>query len=571
MSSKPSATSALRMSLLLAVGLLGYVMWLLGDGYVAGYVLTGVLVLVARVALFLGLLWAGATVLARLLPGGWRTPFVQRRRQVVLVAATTLFFLYCVGVFVNRTWLPGRYHPLSLLGNAALLLGAFLMAKSMLKLRPDRVLPYAAVALAIAAGTAGLRALASEPTSVAPDAHRSKETAQTLATLPYIAFVPPSEKHVEAGIGYADTVRAFGGFNLCASLVAPRAFLLDMKGNVVHEWNKDLDPGYPWEFVRLCRNGDLLVSIQDRKLARLDWNSRIKWMRRLRCHHDLSEAPNGDIMVLQRTYGFTTVHDLPTPSRDDHVVVLSADGEIKSEFSIGHMLRDAVPVSHALHIWRWQLTNIRTSIQLRMRSLFMFDKGFMDLLHTNTVTCVDRTYSPALREGSVIVCSPMIDVVAVIDPVQNRVVWQWGPGELEGPHNPRVLDNGHILIFDNGVRRGYSRVVEVDPATNRIVWSYEDQNREGFYSPVCGGAQRLPNGNTMITDTVGGRVFEVTRDGELVWEFYTPLPGDEHLSESRPTIYRMERVTDVNSLPELKATSPAPSTQPNVDGRRKTG
>ena len=70
MSSKPSATSALRMSLLLAVGLLGYVMWLLGDGYVAGYVLTGVLVLVARVALFLGLLWAGATVLARLLPGG---------------------------------------------------------------------------------------------------------------------------------------------------------------------------------------------------------------------------------------------------------------------------------------------------------------------------------------------------------------------------------------------------------------------------------------------------------------------------------------------------------------------
>src|SRR5678815_5219705 len=149
----------------------------------------------------------------------------------------------------------------------------------------------------------------------------------------------------------------------CAPLVAPRAFLLDMKGNVVHEWNKDLDPGYPWEFVRLCRNGDLLVSIQDRKLARLDWNSRIKWVRRLRCHHDLSEAPNGDIMVLQRTYGFTTVHDLPTPSRDDHVVVLSADGEIKSQFSIGHMLRDAVPVSHALHIWRWQLTNIRTSIQ----------------------------------------------------------------------------------------------------------------------------------------------------------------------------------------------------------------
>lgn len=568
MSAKPSST--LRLSLLLVFALLAYVMWVLGDRYVAAYVLTSVLVLVAEIAGVLLLVWAVVNVLGRVLPDPWKELIRERRRQVVLVSATAMFFLYSVGMTVNEHWLPYRYHPLSLIGNAVLLLGSCLLARALLNLRPDRVVPYAFVALATVLVTSGLRAR-SQPAAVTGDNRRTNEMAQTLATLPYIAFVPDSEKHVDAGIGYVDTTRAFRGFNLCTSLVAPRAFLLDMKGNVIHEWNKDLDPGYPWEFVRLCRNGDLLVSIQDRKLARLDWNSRIKWMRRLRCHHDICETPNGDILVLQRTYGFTTVHDLPTPSRDDNVVVLSADGEVKSEFSIGQLLRNSVPVSHALHIWRWQLTNIRTSIQLRMRSLFMFDKGYMDLLHTNTVTYVDRNYGPVLSEGNVIVCSPMIDVVAVVDPRQRRVVWQWGPGELEGPHNPRVLDNGHILIFDNGVRRGYSRVVEVDPASNRIVWSYEDQKREEFYSPVCGGAQRLPNGNTMITDTVGGRVFEVTSDGELVWEFYTPLPGDENLSATRPTIYRMERVIDFNSLPELKGTIPLPSTEPGVDGRRKTG
>jgi hypothetical protein len=559
------------LGLLLVVGLLGYVMWLIGDGYLAAYVLAGVLVLLAKVAGFLALAWVLTIVLGRVLPEGWTSPFRERRRQVVLVAATSLYFLYCTVALVNRALLPGRYHPLSLLGNAALLTGAFLLARSLLKLRPDRLLPYAGVALLTALLTAGLRSVTSESSAVATDKHRTNEITQTLATLPYIAFVPESEKHVSAGVGYADTVRSFPGFNLCSSLVAPRAFLLDMKGNVVHEWNKDLDPGYPWEFVRLCRNGDLLVSIQDRKLARLDWDSRIKWMKKLRCHHDVSEAPNGDIMVLQRSYGFTTVHDLPTPARDDHVVVLSAAGEVKGDFSVGQLLRDAIPVSRALHIWRWQLTNVRTSIQLRIRNAFMFDKGFMDLLHTNTVTVVDRDYNDILREGNLIVCSPMIDLVAVIDPKQSRVVWQWGPGELEGPHNSRVIDNGHILIFDNGVRRRYSRVVELDPTTNKIVWSYEDEQQDRFYSPVCGGAQRLPNGNTMITDTVGGRVFEVTSDGELVWEFYTPLPGDENLSASRPTIYRMERVTDFNGLPQLKGNAPLPSTQPNVDGRRKTG
>jgi hypothetical protein len=569
MPARTANASILRLSLLLMAGMLGYVMWLLGDPYIAVYVLIGVLVLAAEVALFLALIWVVVSVLARVLPAGWKAPLVERRRQVVLVAATTLFFLYRVGLPVNHHWLPTRYSLVSLAGNAVLLLGAFFMAKALLKLRRDRVIPYAFAALAMVLLAWGVRASSSQPSAVAP-AQRTTEITQALATLPYIAFVPESGKHAVAGVSYLDPARAFPGFNLCSSLVEPRAFLLDMKGNVVHEWSKDIDLGHPWEFVSLCRNGDLLVSIQDRKLARLDETSRVKWVRKIRCHHDLTEAPNGDIFALERSYGFTTVHGLPTPARDDRVIVLSENGDIKSEFSIGELLRDQVPVSRALEIWRWQLTNVRTSVQLRMRSTFMFDKGFMDLLHTNTVTVIDHTYNDVLKEGNVIVCCPMIDLVAVIDPYQKRVVWHWGQGTLQGPHNARALANGHILVFDNGVHRGYSRVLELDPVNKKIVWNYEDEHRERFFSPVCGGSQRLPNGNTMITDTVGGRVFEVTPDGELVWEFYTPLPGDEHLSTSRPTIYRMERVTNYASFPWLKGISPVPA-QAGVDRRRGSG
>ena len=565
-----SSSSITRLSLLLVCGVLAYVMWLLGDPYIAVYVLIAVLVLAAEVAAFLAVVWVAVMALSRLLPGHWKAPLVERRRQAVLVAATSLFFLYRVGMPINHAWLPSRYSLVSLAGNAVLLLGVGLLARALWKLRPERVVPYALIAVTSVLVAWGVRASSSQPGAIASPQQRTEIT-QALATLPYIAFVPESAKHADAGVAYLDSVRAFPGFNLCSSLVAPRAFLLDMKGNVVHEWSKDIDLGHPWEFVSLCQNGDLLVSIQDRKLARLDESSRIKWVRKLRCHHDLTEAPNGDIFALERSYGFTTVHGLPTPVRDDRVVVLSPDGDVRAEFSIGALLRNSIPISRALHIWHWQLTNLRTSVQLRMRSTSMFDKGFMDLLHTNTVTVIDHTYNDVLKAGNVIVCCPMVDLIAVIDPYQQRVVWQWGPGTVQGPHNARAIANGHILIFDNGVQRHYSRVIELDPITNRIVWSYEDEHRERFFSPVCGGSQRLPNGNTMITDTVGGRVFEVTPDGELVWEFYTPLPGDEQLSTSRPTIYRMERVTEYKSIPWLQRLHPLSTVKPIVDHHNGSG
>ena len=58
-----------------------------------------------------------------------------------------------------------------------------------------------------------------------------------------------------------------------------------------------------------------------------------------------------------------------------------------------------------------------------------------------------------------------------------------------------------------------------------------------------GSAQRLPNGNTLIAETDRGHAFEVTKDGEIVWEFYTPVEVRWGI-EGRPAIYRMTRVAN---------------------------
>ena len=118
---------------------------------------------------------------------------------------------------------------------------------------------------------------------------------------------------------------------------------------------------------------------------------------------------------------------------------------------------------------------------------------------------------------------------------------------------PRGLPGeGNIMIFDNGgtagyglpnpmaphgfenCKRDYSRVIEFDPITFEMKWQYTPKeagfiiplNSSRFYSPFISSAQRLPNGNTLITEGGGGRLFEVTRDYEIVWEYISPYYGN---------------------------------------------
>ena len=68
--------------------------------------------------------------------------------------------------------------------------------------------------------------------------------------------------------------------------------------------------------------------------------------------------------------------------------------------------------------------------------------------------------------------------------------------------------------------RAFSRVLEINPVTLELVWSYEGQR---FSSSNISGAQRLPNGNTLITEGANGRLFEVTKERQIVWEYIYPL------------------------------------------------
>jgi len=111
---------------------------------------------------------------------------------------------------------------------------------------------------------------------------------------------------------------------------------------------------------------------------------------------------------------------------------------------------------------------------------------------------------------------------------------QWIADGLDGA--------GHILVFNNGRGRigdDYSSVDEIVPPLDENgrytlekksafgpkdpIWSYSAEPKKDLYSINFSGAQRLPNGNTLICSGRFGTLLEVTREGEVVWKYFSPL------------------------------------------------
>ena len=159
----------------------------------------------------------------------------------------------------------------------------------------------------------------------------------------------------------------------------------------------------------------------------------------------------------------------------------------------------------------------------------------------------------------------------------NKIPSVWGA--LSDPANPDPL----ISISDFG---NHSAVFEFDPETDAngsyvltddkafgpatTTWAYTASDKHSFYSAFISGAQRLKNGNTLITSGARGRFFEVTSGGEIVWEYWNPymdnyrLPDGSHAQPAGPFLYGQFRSTHFTpdflafSGKELSAISPQP-------------
>jgi hypothetical protein len=352
--------------------------------------------------------------------------------------------------------------------------------------------------------------------------------AEQLGALGYVAHVSDDPDPARKGVSLHDPSRAQPGINVYCSVHSTEVRFLDMQGNVLHRIILP-EPGEGADCLLEPYADGSFLALTWPNLAKIDWDSKVAWVSREGHHHDVAVGADGDIYTLSERPRVLRSGAVELPIRDHAVVVLDASGRVRREVGLSRFFRGRIPSRRLERLFRLHGSgNPRPRLYRRLS----------DVYHPNTVEVLDREVAGG-KAGDLLVCVRELDLVAILDLEREAVVWSWGPGALDRPHHPSVLPNGNLLIFDNGLRRGWSRVIELEPSTSRIVWSYRTDPPESFFTSIRGSLQALPNGNVLITESAKGRVFEVTREGQVVWEFWNPDVGEDG---RRLQIYRMVRL-----------------------------
>jgi hypothetical protein len=345
------------------------------------------------------------------------------------------------------------------------------------------------------------------------------EVPADVKAVPYLQGYRPAQDHPV--VIERDPHATSAGLDFYVSGHAAEAVLMDPHGKTLHRWRYPLRRLWPdlakdpemakleyWRRAYLYPNGDLLGIYEGQGIVKLDAQSRVLWAHRGGTHHDLFVTADGTIYTLDREGKIIPRINPDKGVLEDFVTVLDPAGKVLRKISILECFENSPYASLLQRMPR---------------------EG--DIFHTNTLEVLDGRFAdrdPAFRKGNLLVSVLKLDTLAVLDPERRTVVWA-RTGGWRRQHQPTFLDDGHLLLFDNtGAGLERSRVLEIEPASGKVVWQYGGTPAEDLFSKTLGSCQRLPNGNTLITESENGRALEVTHDKRVVWEFYNPHRAGDH-------------------------------------------
>ncbi|MDE2694165.1 MAG: aryl-sulfate sulfotransferase [Paracoccaceae bacterium] len=354
---------------------------------------------------------------------------------------------------------------------------------------------------------------------------------------------------LNTGVTYHNRTKAEQGYILFSPLAnLNKTLIIDMNGQVVHEWKHDCAIGI---YGSLTEEGNLFMGA---KIHDKSWNSFGIWPA-FKGGEIREVKPNGD--VIWRHKDIWHHHDQRKMPHGGalYMSLEKVPVELASKVKGGHKAPDGTNEMYAdvlieidkngNTIWEWHAIDHLDPITDYQED----SEPRWEWSHGNTIV--------PLGDDRVIVSFRAIHTIGIIEKSSGKWLWKYRDPKMGGQHDPHLLENGNILVYDNGTQRRhmgvfpYSKVFEINPKNNKIEWMYEDKFPFAFYSPQISGARRLPGGNTLICEGLRGRIFQVTPEGEVVWEYVSPYFGPNVFNYDINMVFRAFFYTK-DQLPFLK-------------------
>ena len=277
--------------------------------------------------------------------------------------------------------------------------------------------------------------------------------------------------------------------------VNPRVVEVNMLGEVVWEYklpaefSESTNPGFD---VELLSNNNIQIVVPRKGIFEIDKSGKIVWEYRTeKVSHDADRLENGNILFAFGNEDKVT---------DAQVREITPDGKL---------------------VWSWYAKQDFDKAPYNE----IYDQGWT---HTNAVLRMDN--------GNTLISPRNFDMLLEVDKT-GKIVKTIGKGLMKYQHDPVFLPNGNLL-FENHDEP--NEVLEINPDTNEILWKFTIANLH--IQPVR-DANRLPNGNTLITGT--SAIIEVTPGGEIVWSL--KLKNIEFTKKTAPQkgFYKAERIEKI--------------------------
>lgn len=376
------------------------------------------------------------------------------------------------------------------------------------------------------------------------------------------------------------------GFILFAPRMSTITYLINNSGEVVHRWESTYKPR---EGAYLLENGNLLRPVtpginptfpgggSGGKVEELDWNGTVIWdfeysTDQYCLHHDIEPMPNGNILLI--AWELKTNAEAIAEGRNPNLIPTDVIWptyiiEVDPSNSTGGNI-----------VWEWHVWDHLIQDYDQTKENYGVVKDHPELIDINYGALLDWNHVNSIDYNEdfdqIILSVHSFSEIWVIDHSTTLleaaghtggksgkggdILYRWGnpkayhTGGIEDQKlfwqhdakwiQPGLSGEGNILIFNNGFGRpglDYSSVDEIIPPVDdtgnysftpgtsygpdEATWVYTAENPADFFGLILSGAQRLPNGNTLICNGPYGVFIEVTPEKETVWEYVNRFPN----------------------------------------------